>query len=60
MMVYLIDKNTNEIIQTFENVQEWNEEYVVYDNSGFIGKTYCDPEAEYFTDEELQKTTVEE
>ena len=49
MEVYLTDRETKEIKQTFRNVTNWAENYVEYYNGG-RAKTYCDTEAEYFTD----------
>ena len=51
MMIYLINAETNETIQTFENVIAWGYNYVEYDNGGYKGKTYCN-ENEYFSDKE--------
>ena len=49
MEVYLINKETNEIVRTFNNVINWSENFVEYDNGG-RAKIYCDTEVEYFTD----------
>ena len=50
MVVYLKNKETNEILQTFENVIEWGYNFVEYRNqNNYRTKTYCD-ESEYFTD----------
>ena len=50
MVVYLKNKETNEILQTFENVIEWGDTFVEYRNeNNYRTKTYCD-ENEYFTD----------
>lgn len=64
-MIYLINKETNETIQTFENVTNWGVNFVEYLNGVYAGKTYCN-ENEYFTDnepvvieEELQKEIEE-
>jgi hypothetical protein len=49
-MIYLINKETNETIQTFENVIEWSSNFVEYNNGGYRAKMYCN-ENEYFTDQ---------
>lgn len=49
MKIYLINAETNETIQTFENVIRWSSNFVEYDNNGNRGKIYCS-ENEYFTD----------
>lgn len=49
MKIYLINAETNETIQTFENVIEWDFNFVEYDNGGYRSKIYCG-ENEYFTD----------
>lgn len=49
MQVYLINSETNELIRTFNNVKSWNENFVIYDNNGYLGKIYCGSN-EYFTD----------
>ena len=51
-MIYLINKETNEVIQTFEDVIEWGENFVEYNNGGYRAKMYCS-ENEYFTDVEV-------
>lgn len=51
MKVYLIDAETNETIRIFENVKSWGSDFVIFDNSGYLGKIYAS-ENEYFTDEE--------
>lgn len=53
-MIYLINKETNEIIRTFalEDVIEWGENFIEYSNGGYRAKTYCN-ENEYFTDKEV-------
>ena len=52
MKIYLINADTNEIVQTFENVIEWGYNFIEYDNSGYRAKMYCQ-ENEYFTDKEV-------
>lgn len=50
MVVYLKNKETHEILQTFENVIEWGYNFVEYRNqNNYRTKTYCG-ESEYFTD----------
>lgn len=52
-MIYLISAETNETIQTFENVIEWGANFVEYLNNGtYRAKMYCG-ENEYFTDKEV-------
>lgn len=50
-MIYLINKETNEIIQTFDEVQYWDYNFVEYTNDGYRAKMYCS-ENEYFSDKE--------
>lgn len=52
-MIYLINKETNETIRTFnaEDVIEWGENFIEYNNGGYRSKMYCN-ENEYFTNEE--------
>ena len=52
MKIYLINAETNEVIQTFENVIAWGSDFVEYNNGGYPGKIYCN-ENEYFTDKEV-------
>ena len=47
-MVYLINKETNETIQTFQNVIAWDYNFVEYMNGKYRAKMYCG-ENEYFT-----------
>lgn len=48
MRVYLIDKNTNEIIKEYNNVIEYTEDYILYQAGKGRGKLYAG-ENEYFT-----------
>ena len=50
-MVYLVNKETNEVINTFNNVIEWDEQSVLYQAGKGRGKIYAG-ENEYFTDRE--------
>lgn len=50
MEVYLIRKETNEVINTFRNVIKWDYNYVEYLNNGNRAKVYCDTEIEFFND----------
>ena len=59
MTVYLIDKETNEIKSTYNNVIEWGFNFVEYMNGGYRAKMYCDTETEYFTDEEVSNTDTD-
>ena len=52
MTIYLINSETNETIQTFDNVIKWGFNFVEYENNGLRGKIYCG-ENEYFTDKEV-------
>ena len=52
MKIYLINSETNETIQTFENVTAWGFNYGEYTNGGYKAKMYCN-ENEYFTDKEV-------
>lgn len=53
-MIYLINAETNETIQTFklEDVEKWGSNFVEYNNGGYRAKMYC-AENEYFTDKEV-------
>ena len=46
--IYLINKDTNIIINTFTNVTKWDINFVVFNNP-LTCKIYCS-ENEYFTD----------
>lgn len=50
-MIYLINKETNEVIGTFNEVQHWDYNYVEYLNGGYRAKMYCS-DNEYFSDKE--------
>lgn len=52
MKIYLINKETNEVLQKFDNVISWTDNSVTYLNGGYKAKMYCD-EDEYFTDVEV-------
>ena len=52
MKIYLINSETNEVIQTFDKVEKWGSNFVEFDNNGLRGKIYCG-ENEYFTDKEV-------
>ena len=49
-MIYLINKETKEVVNTFGNVIEWNDSYVVYKAGKGTCKIYAS-EGEYFTDQ---------
>ena len=55
-MIYLINAETNETIQTFEKVEKWGYNFVEYDNGGYRAKMYCN-ENEYFSDKEPENAT---
>ena len=57
--VYLIDLQTQEVKETFENVIMWGSNFVEYDNNGRC-KKYCDETQEYFTDEVEDEAAPEE
>ena len=50
MEIYLIDNETNEVKQTYQNVKQWGYNFVEYLNNGMRGKVYCDMETEHFSD----------
>lgn len=50
MKIYLINKETNEVVREFDNVISWDYNYVLFDNNGNKGKIYCSDD-EYFTNE---------
>ena len=49
MEIYLINKETNKVIQTFNSVISWSANFISYNNNGNLGKIYCGDD-EYFTD----------
>jgi hypothetical protein len=53
MKIYLINKETKETIQTFENVEKWGKNFVEYKNGNYRAKMYCN-ENEYFTDQMIE------
>lgn len=59
MKIYLINRETNEIIDTYENVYNWAENFVEFTNGRFDAKHYCNIETEYFTDKEVVETNKE-
>lgn len=54
-MIYLINKETNEVINTYHNVISWGVNFVEYLNSGYRGKVYCN-DGEFFTD--IEPSTI--
>ena len=56
MKVYLINKETNEIIKEYTNIISWSYNFVEYNNGGRC-KIYCN-ENEYFTDVEPKDEEV--
>lgn len=50
MSIYLIDRETNEIINTYTNIVSWAENFVECKNNNLRSKIYCDTQTEYFTD----------
>ena len=59
MEIYLINAETNEVIQTYTNVVNWAYNFVVYDNNGYLGKIYCE-ENEFFTDKKIEDYDITE
>lgn len=49
MIIYLKNKETNEIIDKYQNINNWDYSFIEYYN-GEVCKIYCDVETEYFTD----------
>lgn len=52
MKVYLVKKETEEVLQEFNNVINWGYNFVEY-NNGCRCKIYCN-EDEYFTDKSVE------
>ena len=50
MVVYLINRETNEVICKYSNVIAWDENFVEYLDGESRNKSYCDVITEYFTD----------
>ena len=48
-MIYLINSETKEVINTFNNVIAWGNNFVEYTQNGLRAKIYCN-DNEYFTD----------
>lgn len=48
-MIYLKKKETNEVINTYENVIDWGFNFVEYTKDNIRAKIYCNDD-EYFTD----------
>lgn len=48
-MIYLINTETNEVVNTYRNVIAWGINFVEYNQNGLRAKIYCN-ETEYFTD----------
>ena len=57
MKVYLINNETNEVVNEYNNVISWGFDFVEYHNGGRC-KIYCDAETEHFSDEEPVKVEV--
>lgn len=49
MEVYLIDIETDKVINTYTNIIGFGYNWVEFENNGRC-KLYCDPETEFFTD----------
>lgn len=54
-IVYKKNKSTNEIISQYDNVLVWGANFVEYIKREVRAKIYCNPETEYFTDEEVEQ-----
>ncbi|MBQ2871595.1 hypothetical protein IJE86_07830 [bacterium] len=54
MTIYLINRETGELINTYNNVTRWAEDFVEYNNGG-RAKSYCEVESELFTDTYTEK-----
>ena len=52
MEIYLIDRETNEVKNTYINVVRWGTNFVEQINNGLRTKVYCDAETEYFSDKQ--------
>lgn len=50
MKIYLKNLETNEIIDEYDNVISWGNNFVEYLNQGFRAKKYCDSTTEYFSE----------
>ena len=48
-MIYLINAETKEVLNTYNNVIAWGSNFVEYGQGDFRAKIYCNDD-EYFTD----------
>lgn len=48
-MIYLINSETKEVINTYNNALNWGSNFVEYGQGNFRAKIYCN-DNEYFTD----------
>lgn len=48
-MIYLINAETKEVVNTYSNVITWGSNFVEYGQGDFRAKIYCN-DNEYFTD----------
>jgi hypothetical protein len=48
-MIYLINAETKEVVNTYNNVIAWGSNFVEYTQNGLRAKIYCN-DNEYFTD----------
>lgn len=53
-MVYLINKETEEVINEYKEVISWGYNFVEFLNNGQRGKIYCGKN-EYFTDQKSEE-----
>lgn len=54
MTIFLLNKETNEILKTYNNVIVWDETFVEYENSGYRSRIYCEYN-EFFTDKRIEE-----
>ena len=60
MVIYLINKLTNSVVEVFDNVKSWGENFVEFTTNGLRSKIYCDIETEYFTDNHISQEVTDE
>lgn len=52
-MIYLINVETKEVLNTYNNVLDWGSNFVEYSQGGLRAKIYCNAN-EYFTDKPIE------
>ena len=60
MTIYLINKETQEIIAEHSGVERWDYSFVECINYGRKAKFYCNTEVEYFTDKNPREVVDEQ